>query len=113
MNWSEKIEKLMKQRNWSQKDLAKNSGITEASVSRYINGERKPRVDIVINFAKAFGVSTDYLLYDDDEADKKRSAFENISAAIARNGENLTADEQNRLIKMILNASGAEDVQKS
>ena len=110
MSWGEKIEKLMKQHNWSQKDLARESGITEASVSRYINGERNPRIDIVINFAKAFGVSTDYLLY---EEDSPNNAYECISVAIARNGEKLTAEEQNRLIHLILNASENSHVQKS
>ena len=54
--FKEKVKELMNQQNITQKELAELSGITEASVSRYLSGERTPRIDIVINFAKALKV---------------------------------------------------------
>ncbi len=45
-----------------------------------------------MNFAKAFGVSTDYLL--DDGEESKASAYETISTAIARKGGELTPEEK-------------------
>ena len=47
--FKEKVKELMNQQNITQKELAELSGITEASVSRYLSGERTPRIDIVIN----------------------------------------------------------------
>ena len=101
MDWTEKILKLMKQKGWNQKMLSQKSGITEASLSRYLNGERTPRMDIVVNLAKAFNVTTDYLLTDDNVTNL--TPYAEIATAIARNGSELTADEKNDLIRLILN----------
>ena len=89
----------MKERGISQKDLSQLSGITESSVSRYLHSEKRPRMDIVVNFAKALHVQTSYLLDEEDNAD---SAFNFIATAVARKGNELTAEEKNRLIGLIL-----------
>ena len=99
MNWREKVIQLMQQRAINQKQLAQLSGITESSVSRYLHNEKRPRMDIVVNFAKALQVETDYLL---DEDDRTESAYTAIATAIARKGGELTAEEKNRLIALIL-----------
>ena len=99
MNWREKVIQLMQQRGINQKQLAQLSGITESSVSRYLHSEKRPRMDIVVNFAKALQVETDYLL---DEDDRIESAYTAIATAIARKGGELTAEEKNRLIALIL-----------
>ena len=100
MSWQEKVKNLMMDRGINQKQLSQLSGITESSVSRYLRSERRPRLDIVVNFAKAFGVSTDYLL--DDGEESKASAYETISTAIARKGGELTPEEKNELIALLL-----------
>lgn len=97
-NWREKTIRLMKEQRMSQKDFAKASGITESSVSRYLNSDQEPRIDVLVNFAKALNVNVDYLL----EGSGKRSSFKEISTAIARNGSNLTEEEKNDLIRMLL-----------
>lgn len=67
----------------------------------YFNVETKAtKLKIVVNFAKAFGVSTDYLL--DDGEESKASAYETISTAIARKGGELTPEEKNELIALLL-----------
>lgn len=108
MNWQSKVKKLMADRSINQKQLARLSGITESSVSRYLSSERRPRLDIVINFAKAFGVSTDYLLDEDEKSSE--SAFETVATAIARKGGDLTPEEKNELILLLLGRKA--DVQK-
>jgi transcriptional regulator with XRE-family HTH domain len=80
--------------------LSQLSGITEASVSRYLKGERKARIDIIVNFAKALNVTTEYLLNEDEEIGIK--PYAEIATAIARNGNSLTAEEKNKLIALIL-----------
>lgn len=43
-------------------DLAALSGVTAATISRYLNGLRTPTVDNVVLLADALDVSVDYLL---------------------------------------------------
>ena len=100
MTWQEKVKQLMNNQGINQKKLSQLSGITEASISRYLKGERTARLDIIINFAKALNVTTEYLLNDDEETDLK--PYQEIATAIARNGSTLTAEEKNQLIALIL-----------
>ena len=99
MAWSQKVLDLMQARNLTQKELSQLSGISESSISRYLRSKKRPRLDIVVNVAKALNVSTSYLL---DEDDKAVSAYTKISTAVARYGGQLTAEEKNRLIALIL-----------
>ena len=107
--WSQKVKELMEVKGINQKELSQLSGITEASVSRYLNGDRTPRMDIIINFARALGVSVEYLLVDDKTPNQVNTPYENIAVAIARDGNNLTAEEMNKLIELIL-ARGKQHV---
>lgn len=100
----------MNENNLNQKQLAEKSGITESSVCRYLKGEREPRIDIIINFAKALGVSIEYLL---DKSSDNYSSFNDIKFAIARHGNNLTEEEQNELIKLIKGGSWCIENQRS
>lgn len=99
MKWYEKVLKLMEQKGITQKELSKRSGIAESSISRYLHSEKMPRMDVVINFAKALEVDIEYLL---DEKEKSESAYITIATAVARKGSELTAEERNRLIALIL-----------
>ena len=99
MKWNEKVLKLMEQKGVTQKALSKMSGIAESSISRYLHNDSAPRLDVIINFAKALDVETEYLL---DEQDKSESAYTSIATAVARKGNELTAEEKNRLIALIL-----------
>ena len=99
MTWRSKVNQLMKQRHINQKQLSELSGITESSISRYLHSEQRPRMDVVLNIAKALNVEVDYLL---DEGEQQVSAYDAISTAIARKGNKLTAEEKNKLISLIL-----------
>jgi transcriptional regulator with XRE-family HTH domain len=57
------IARKCKERKISQKDLAEQSGLTEAGISRYISGQRLPRLDILLKIADVLHCSLDYLLY--------------------------------------------------
>ena len=100
MTWQAKVKQLMAIKGINQKQLSQLSSITEASVSRYLKGERTARLDIIVNFAKALAVTTEYLLNDDEETEIR--PYTEIATAIARNGGSLTAEEKNSLIAMIL-----------
>lgn len=99
MTWREKVRQLISERNITQKQLSQLSGITESSISRYLHGLQKPKMDIVVNIAKALHIETEFLL-DDDE--KSESAYNSIAMAIVRKGNELSAEEKNQLISLIL-----------
>lgn len=99
MKWNEKVIDLMKRNGVSQKQLSEKSGIAESSLSRYLHSEQRPRMDIVINIAKALEIETQYLL---DEGETSESAYNYIATAVARKGNELTAEEQKKLIALIL-----------
>ena len=99
MSWKDKVNMLMSQRGITQKELSRLSGITESSISRYLHSNKRPRLDIVVNIAKALNVETNYLL---DEEDKTVSAYNTISTAVAHYGNELTAEEKTKLIALIL-----------
>lgn len=104
MSWREKVKELMNKKGYTQKKLSELSGINETSVSRYIKGEREPRIDVIINFAKALNVTPEYIL--DEETEKIVNPYNEIATVIARNGNDLTPEERNKLIGLIL---GKED----
>lgn len=59
-----KIMRIMKEKGMSQKQLAKASGITEAAISKYISGEREPRITFLKRIADALDVPADEFLYE-------------------------------------------------
>ena len=77
----------------AQKDLAKETGLTEAALSRYIAGSRSPRADDVVRIAKALHVTTDHLL-GTDEPKPFDEELKSVAAWIARNAKELTATQK-------------------
>lgn len=57
-----RLQMLLDENNMNQKELAHKVGVTEVTISRYMNGERKPRVEIINKIAEALNTTTDYLL---------------------------------------------------
>lgn len=53
---------VLEKRNMSQRELAKLIGITEVTMSRYINGERIPNITILTMICKVLNISADWLL---------------------------------------------------
>lgn len=61
-NFSKNLSRIMQARGINQKWLAAEAHTTEATISRYVNGVHKPNIDIIVDIAKALGLSVDYLL---------------------------------------------------
>lgn len=57
-----RINALLAASNKKQKDLAKHLGVTDNTVSYYVNGARMPNVEQIIKIAEYFDTTTDYLL---------------------------------------------------
>lgn len=60
--FAQRLQAAMYLRNFTGAELAKRSGLTQATISRYINGQRQPSVDRIIRLSKALDVTSDYLL---------------------------------------------------
>ena len=73
MNLAEKITSLRKQKGWSQEELASQLGISRQSISKWESGSSIPDIENIIFLSKIFGVSTDYLLKDDDIVNEETS----------------------------------------
>ena len=54
----------MSQQNMTQTEFAKKLGVTQAAVSKWMNGT-PPGADVVVRIARIFSVSTDFLLMGD------------------------------------------------
>ena len=64
---AKKIVELRKERNLTQKELARIVGVHFSHMSRYERGISLPSVEVVKKIAQMFGVSIDYLLLDDSD----------------------------------------------
>ena len=60
-----KIKKQMELLGMSQKDLARETGLTESAISRFINGTRQPRLYNLIKIADALEMTVDELVRED------------------------------------------------
>ncbi len=100
MELCERIKMLMNEQKLTQKELAKRAGITEASMSKYLSGERTPRIDIIVNLANALGVTTDELI--GQEIENESMSFVRMKTVLARGLEYLSREEKNELIKFLL-----------
>ena len=56
--FSKAVAKYRDARNWSQADLARESGLTQAEISRVESGQRLPTMRIVKGLSEAFSAST-------------------------------------------------------
>ena len=64
---ADKILTLRKQSGWSQEELARQLDVTRQSVSKWEGAQAVPDLEKILQLARLFGVSTDYLLKDELE----------------------------------------------
>lgn len=70
-NFSKRLSLCMEQCGVNGRELSASSGVTAATISRYLNGLRMPTVGNVILLADSLNVSVDYLLGLHDVPDDK------------------------------------------
>lgn len=58
----ERLKSIIDAQNVSQKELAELIGVTEVTMSRYVNGQRMPKAPILVKLAKELGVTVDWLM---------------------------------------------------
>lgn len=93
----QRISDLLRSKGMQQRELAERIGLTEATMSRYISGERDPKPEVIANIATALHTTSDYLLgIEPDEFD-----FPRVQRMIARNASVLSAQEKKELISAL------------
>lgn len=99
--FTKRVKELMERDQISQKELAKLSGISESSISRYLSGSKEPRIDILANIAKVFNVTTSYLVGEENCAPQFLDAYEETLAVVMRNKKKLDDQQKAELIKVL------------
>ena len=99
--FTERTKNLMAENNISQKELARMSGISESSISRYLSGELEPRMDILSNISRALGTTVSYLMGEEDAKETKQGAFDETLCVVTRNKSKLSDKEKAELIKVL------------
>lgn len=66
MRLAEKIYTHRRRLGYSQEELAARLGVTRQAVSKWEVGTSVPELETVVALARTFGVTTDYLLSDED-----------------------------------------------
>ena len=88
-----KLAALLGVRGMSQRELAEAAGLTPASVSRYVNGEREPRAPTIAALADVLGVSPSDIIGTPDEQE-----LDTAIRLVARNADRLSEAQRAVLI---------------
>ena len=99
IKFNEKLTELLKKNNMSQKELAERLNVTEATVSRYIKGEREPNLNVVAQIANIFKVSLEELTGAELEASV--ADYSQVKNLVARNASRLTNEQKKELLDII------------
>ncbi len=62
MGFGEIVKELRLQRNMSQMDLSKATGISQSAIAKWELGKTEPTASAIVMLAKYFDESSDYLL---------------------------------------------------
>jgi transcriptional regulator with XRE-family HTH domain len=95
----ERLAAILAELHMTQKVLAERIGITEASLSRYLNEGRIPHATVIANMATALGTTTDYLLGVSGERDLE---FPQIQRLLARNANKISPEDRRKLMHLLI-----------
>lgn len=60
--FGDNLRDILKEQNMSRRELAQVLGISEATVSRYINKKQMPTMEVIVNMAYELSMSVDELI---------------------------------------------------
>ncbi len=99
---ADKIIQLRKKAGWSQEELAEQLGVTRQSVSKWEGAQSIPDLNKILAMSQLFGVSVDYLVKDEIEAEEAIIPAEDTPANPARR---VTMAEANEFLALRREAS--------
>lgn len=80
MTFQNRLKELRLKNNLTQQDVSNIIGVSKSTYIKYERGEREPKYIMLINIAKEYDVSTDYLL---GKSDKENRYVHTINKAAA------------------------------
>ncbi len=97
--FGERLSAILHEKNITQKELAARINTTEATLSRYISGEREPKACVLAEIATALDLSSDYLL----GIEKYKFDFKKAQKVLTENASVITKQEKRALINALFN----------
>ncbi len=97
-NIGDRIFLLLRKSGYTQAELAKMVGVTNAAMCRYIKNEREPKIEVVANLATALNTSIEYLISGRSES----NSFDDIYHLVSRSTTSMSSEEKMRLMKLLL-----------
>ena len=97
--FAKQLRLLKDQRGLSQKEIADRLDTTEATISRYVSGDRTPNIETAVELATLLGVSMDTLCGVEPPAAERQPPEINILINCYRHA----SDEDRRVIWSFLN----------
>ena len=85
-----RLECMRKRKNISLAKLAKEIGVTRASLNRYEIANRTPNIEVLYKLAQYFNVSSDYLIGLTDCKDPKKCKDTGVCSRLANQLKNIT-----------------------
>lgn len=96
-----KISELCKQQGIKQKELAEKVGVTQVSMSRYVTGERVPRLNTLKEIAKILKTTPEYLM-DCESNEDTEQVYYRARRIVICNSKNWTMKQKAELINTLL-----------
>ncbi len=99
---SQRMKKLRKELGYTQEYVAKKLNISIAALSRYETGAFEPKsVDLIVDLALLYKVSTDYLLGKTDARNPEMD-FDKLDIGLSsKTYDSLTESQKNKIRKII------------
>jgi transcriptional regulator with XRE-family HTH domain len=78
--FGDRLKQARQKKGWNQEQLAKETGLTQASISQYEKGVRLPPPKIMEQLAESLGVTKDFLAGDEEGAFERKILMRNIDS---------------------------------
>ena len=97
MNIGQRIKKLRKEQNMTQKELSKKIGISASNITKYEIGQLEPNLEIITKLSKVFNVPVSALIIDDFN-----NSYASVDLLDKFETGNITDTDINKLTKCII-----------
>lgn len=96
MNITKIMAYLRKEKDWSQTDLATNSGVSREMIGKYERGDAVPSFEAAKKIADAFGVSLDYLV-----GEGQNASFDKATLKRLQDVQKLSTEDKSHVFAML------------
>lgn len=100
--FGDKLKQIRKEKNIKQEDLGKLLNVGGTTISNWENNITQPSIEQIVEIAKFFNVSTDYLMgITEDDVPKIEKLRQTLREAGIMVGTDLSYDELNRALRIV------------